>query len=272
MFLGSPGQNLKNFAFKFQRGIHGSSSFLFVIIALLFHGFKTLSDMVFQKYERADLHHLFMLGFGIGVIVPGDIIFSYDSTFLHLLKGCKIIFEIRLQIVFKAPKLENLLPSRFLTLLDEILAHLWQIAISVEPFGKGVLLQPKFLIALYFISDLLLQFSLIKFNQHYKQVMLDDLLIHFFLERLIMLFIIFPFVANVLERFDAFLKYSLIVFVQMVFIFQPFDGIVSIIDFHDVIWLLKLLFISCVKVYFQKASQLHLSGWICKKLIKAFGY
>jgi len=91
---------------------------------LLFHGFETLSDMVFQKYERADLHHLFMLGFGIGVIVPGDIIFSYDSTFLHLLKGCKIIFEIRLQIVFKAPKLENLLPSRFLTLFDEILAHL----------------------------------------------------------------------------------------------------------------------------------------------------
>lgn len=115
---------MKNFAFEFQRGIYGSNSFLFVIIALLFHGFETLSDMVFQKYERADLHHLFMLGFGIGVIVPGDIIFSYDSTFLHLLKGCKIIFEIRLQIVFKAPKLENLLPSRFLTLFDEILAHL----------------------------------------------------------------------------------------------------------------------------------------------------
>ena len=65
--------------------------------------------------------------------------------------------------------------------------------------------------------------------------MLDDLLIHFFLERLIMLFIIFPFVANVLERFDAFAKYSFIVFVQMVFIFQSFDGIVSIIDFQNVV-------------------------------------
>jgi len=65
--------------------------------------------------------------------------------------------------------------------------------------------------------------------------MLHHFLIHFFLERLKMLFIIFPFVANVLERFDAFVKYSFIVFVQMVFIFQSFDGIVSIIDFHDVI-------------------------------------
>ena len=80
--------------------------------------------MVFQKYERADLHHLFMLGFGIGVIVPGDIIFSHDSTFLHLLERCEIIFEIRLQIAFKAPKLENLLPSRFLTLFDKIFADL----------------------------------------------------------------------------------------------------------------------------------------------------
>jgi hypothetical protein len=50
-----------------------------------------------------------------------------------------------------------------------------------------------------------------------------------------MLLIVLPFLADVLERFNAFAKHSFIVLVQMVLIFQPFDGIVSIVDFHDVV-------------------------------------
>ena len=95
--------------------------------------------------------------------------FPHQLLMLHL--------DVEPHHVFVAPELKQLLPSNFISLLDLVSASLCHVPVSEQPLGEGVFLQPRKLVGSDFRGDLLVEHSLVEFDEHAVHLFFADVLV-----------------------------------------------------------------------------------------------